>query len=174
MLKLLVCACCVSFLSSCAAPGSVPARGPGGFHPNQLAKTDVDRVAEAHQREIFQNLRLLAEKLYRRNPRELKKGRHPTVSAGVARIFDAPHEWKFAELDGARGIHAIQLAFGENFAGDRVLAFVGGLGGMIQSAFHDKTELFVWDDLDPQALYNAARNVEIAVWKLSNSRSSKA
>ncbi len=172
MLKLACCALCLAFLSACAAPGTVPARTGGGFHPNQLAKTDVDRVAEAHQREIFQNLRLLAEKLYRRNPRELKKGGHATVAAGVARIFDAPHEWKFGELKGVRGAQAIQLAFGENYAGDRVLAFVGGMGSMIQSAFHDKTELFVWDDLDPQALYNAARNVEIAVWKLSNRRSS--
>src|SRR5690606_23514875 len=37
-------------------------------------------------------------------------------------------------------------------------------------AFRDKTEFFVLDDLDAQSLYNAARNVEIAVWKLSNAR----
>ena len=170
MRKLLLCAVFVPFLSACAAPGTVPASTARGFHPNELAKTDVDRVAEAHQREIFQNLRLLAEKLYRRNPRELKKGGHATVAAGVARIFEAPHEWRFSELKGARSTAAIQLAFGENYPGDRVLAFVGGVGSMIQTAFHDKTELFVWDDLDPQALYNAARNVEIAVWKLSNAR----
>ena len=36
--------------------------------------------------------------------------------------------------------------------------------------FDDKTEFFVLDDLHPQGLYNAARNVEIAVWKLSNAR----
>ena len=47
---------------------------------------------------------------------------------------------------------------------------MAGLGGMIQTAFQDKTEFFVLDDLDPQSLYNAARNVEIAVWKLSNGR----
>ena len=61
-------------------------------------------------------------------------------------------------------------ALRENFQGDRVLAFVAGLGSMIQTAFHDKTEFFVLDDLEPQGLYNAARNVEIAVWKLSNAR----
>jgi len=31
-------------------------------------------------------------------------------------------------------------------------------------------EFFVIDELDPQKLYNSARNVEIAVWKLSNDR----
>ena len=29
------------------------------------------------------------------------------------------------------------------------------------------------DDLEPQALYNAGRNVEIAVWKLSNARNAQ-
>jgi hypothetical protein len=53
-----------------------------------------------------------------------------------------------------------------------VLALIAGLGGMIQTAFNDKTEFYVLDDLDPQNLYNAARNVEIAVWKLSNDRNS--
>jgi len=53
---------------------------------------------------------------------------------------------------------------------DEVLAFVAGVGSMIQTAFNDKTEFFALDDLDPQGLYNAARNVEIAVWKLSSAR----
>jgi len=44
---------------------------------------------------------------------------------------------------------------------------------MIQTAFQDKTEFFLLDDLDPQDLYNAARNVEIAVWKLSYDRSAQ-
>ncbi|MBA3902076.1 MAG: hypothetical protein C0522_00125 [Rhodocyclaceae bacterium] len=128
----------------------------------------MDRVAEAHQREIFASLKLLAEKLYRRNPREWRKSGQASVEAAVARIFEGRHEWRFAELEGKRGTEAIQLAFREDYAGDRVLAFVAGLGGMIQASFHDKAEFFVLDDLDPQALHNAARNVEIAVWKLSN------
>ena len=43
---------------------------------------------------------------------------------------------------------------------------------MMQVAFNDKTEFFLLDELDPQRLYNAARNVEIAVWKLSAARMS--
>ena len=65
------------------------------------------------------------------------------------------------------------LAFRDDYTGDRVLAYVGGLGSMMQTAFNDKTEFFVLDDLDPQRLYNAARNVEIAVWKLSNTRAAQ-
>ena len=79
------------------------------------------------------------------------------------RIFEGKHAWKFTELEGKRGTEAIYLAFRVDYQGDRVLAFVAGLGSMIQMAFQDKTEFFVLDDLNAQALYNAARNVEIAV-----------
>jgi hypothetical protein len=76
-------------------------------------------------------------------------------------------------LQGRRGTPAIHLALQDDYEGDRVLAFIAGLGGMIQTAFQDRTEFFVLDQLDPQRLYNAARNVEIAVWKLSNARTSR-
>ena len=92
------------------------------------------------------------------------------MEQALGRIFERPHRWHLAELDGKRGAAAIQLAFEETFRGDRVVAFVAGLAGMIQAAFQDKTELFLLDELDPQSLYNVARNVEIAVWKLSNTR----
>ena len=157
-------------VAACAQPGTTPPRSGGGFAPSQLAKSDIDRVAEAHQREVFNNLKLLTEKLYRRNPRELKKSGAASVEAGLARIFEGRHEWKFPELQGKRGTDALMLAFRDNYAGDRVLAFVAGLGSMMQTAFNDKTEFFVLDELDPQRLYNAARNVEIAVWKLSTAR----
>lgn len=138
--------------------------------PAQLAKTDIDRVAEAHRREILGSLRLLAGKLYRRNPREWRKGGHESLDAAVARIFDAVLAWRLPELEGRRGTEALLLAFREDFGGDRVAAFIGGLGDMLHTAFDGKTEFFVIDDLDPQKLHNSARNVEIAVWKLSSAR----
>jgi len=167
----IVCLCLLLLLTACAAQGTAPARhGNSSFTTAQLAKSDIDRVAEAHQREIFLNLRLLTEKLYRRNPKELMKSGSSTVSAGVARIFALQHWWRFPELHDVRGTQAIHLAFQEDYQGDRVLALIVGLGSMIQRAFNDKGEFFILDDLDAQALHNAARNVEITVWKLSNSR----
>ncbi|MEO7726014.1 MAG: hypothetical protein ABIS45_02050 [Burkholderiales bacterium] len=164
---------CAASLAGCASHGTTPPRAGGGFEPSQLAKSDIDRVAEAHQREIFIDLKLLAEKLYRRNPRELKKSGAATVEVGLSRIFEGRHEWKFPELQGKRGTDALYLAFRDDYAGDRVLALVTGLGSMIQTAFNDKIEFFVLDDLDPQRLHNAARNVEIAVWKLSNAHTAR-
>jgi hypothetical protein len=164
-------ACLILLLAACT--GSRPTTPPKpepGFNSAELAKTDIDRVAEAHQREIFADLKVLTEKLYRRNPREWKKGGHPSIDAAVARIFEGQHDWRYPELEGKRGADAIFLAFRPDYQGDRVLAYIAGVGSMIQTAFHDKTQFFLLDDLEPQGLYNAARNVEIAVWKLSNAR----
>jgi hypothetical protein len=170
LLPALCLALCLTLLQACASQRTAPPRPTSGFTPTQLAKSDIDRVVEAHQQEVFHNLRILAEKLYRRNPREFRKSRQSTVDVAVARIFDVHHDWKFPDLRGARDTQAIQLALREDYQGDRVLAYVVGVASMIQTAFHNKTEFFVIDDLDAQGLYNAARNVEIAVWKLSNAR----
>ena len=110
------------------------------------------------------------EKLYRRNPRELRKSGDATPEAAVARAFDPRFAWRFQELSNLRGIEALQIAFRPDFAGDRVFAFGVGLGSMIAQAYDDKTQFYLTDSLDAQRLYNAARNVEIAAWKLANSR----
>ena len=158
-------------LAGCSAGRTVPPTAANhGFTPRQLVKTDIDRVAEAQQREIFANLKILTEKLYRRNPRELRKSGPLALDQGLSRLFDADHRWRFAELNGARDVQAIHLAFREDYQGDRVLAYIAGVASMIQSAFNDKTEFYLTDDLNPQRLYNAARNVETAVWMLSNKR----
>jgi hypothetical protein len=140
------------------------------FDPKQIGKTDVDRVADLHRREIFASLRLLAEKLYRRNPREWKKGGHANIEAALDRLFDPRTGWRLPEAGGQLGTDAILLALRPDFDGDRVAAFIAGMGGMLSVAFNEKTEFFMLDDLDPQKLYNSARNLEIAAWKLANGR----
>jgi hypothetical protein len=160
-------------VSACAVQRTAPATPNSGYSASNLLKTDLDRVTETHQQEIFASLRTLAEKLYRRNPHELRKSGQKSVSAGVDRIFERHHGWRFEDLDYMRGAQAIHLAFRDDYRGDRVLAYIVGLASMLQAAFNDKTEFFALDDIDPQGLYNAARNVEIAVWKLSNARISK-
>ena len=140
------------------------------FDPKQIGKTDVDRVADLHRREIFASLRVLAEKLYRRNPREWKKGGHASIEAALDRLLDPRTGWRLPETAGRRGTDAILLALREDFEGDRVAAFIAGMGGMLNVAFEEKTEFFMLDELDPQKLYNSARNLEIAAWKLANAR----
>ena len=110
------------------------------------------------------------EKLYRRNPREWRKGSYPSMDAALARAFDARSEFRFAELGNARGTDAIMLALKPDYAGDRVFAFGVGLASMVFLAYNGKTEFYMTDSLDPQKLYNSARNIEIAAWKVTNAR----
>ena len=155
--------------------GCATQKGPqfnGSFNTGQLAKNDIDRVCDAHRHEVLKSLKLVAEKLYRRNPREWKKGSQAGPEEALARLFDPAANWRFAELDGHYGSDAIQLALRDDYRGDRVFALIAGLGGMVHAAFNGKDEFYMTDDLDPQKLDNAARNLEIALWKLSNDRGS--
>jgi hypothetical protein len=42
---------------------------------------------------------------------------------------------------------------------------------MLHAAFDGKNEFYMTDTLDAQKLSDAARNIEIALWKLANNRS---
>lgn len=168
-------------LAACASTPPNPARNtthkfastssaPPSIDASQLVKTDIDRMAEAHRQELQISLRLLSEKLYRRNPREWKKSGAPDLETAVNRLMDPNTAWRFAEFEGKYGSDAIQLAFREDYRGDRVQALIGGLGGMLHNAFDEKTEFYITDDLDAQKIYNSARNLEITIWRLSNAR----
>ena len=162
-------------LTACAntPPSTGQGPTPAEFRLTSLAKTEVDQIADLHLQASMEHLRLLAEKLYRRNPREWKKGGQASLEAALARIFDGDFQQSFAELAHKRGIEALYLAFQEDFQGDRVLALSWGLASMTLAAYNDKTDFYVWDDLDPQKLYNAARNYEIVAWKLASNRDSQ-
>lgn len=142
------------------------------FEVKQLGKSDVDIVIEIQIGYAMEHLKLLMEKLYRRNPREWRKGDHESMEYAVGAVFGDHRAVWFPELKGKRSIDAMYLAFDEKFQGDRVLALVEGLRGMIMDSYNGKQEIYLLDELDPQKIYYSARNVEIAVWKLSNDRDS--
>jgi hypothetical protein len=92
------------------------------------------------------------------------------MEAALARAFNPAAQFRFAELGEARGTDAIMLALKPAFAGDRVFAFGVGLASMVFLSYDGKTQFYMLDSLDPQKLYNCARNIEIAAWKLANAR----
>lgn len=161
-------------LAGCAAIPLNPQKSArqSSFQFDYLMKGDVDRVAEMHQQTAFKSLRLLTEKLYRRNPREWKKNA-PSLEAAVSRLFDSRTNWDFPELGGKQGTDCLMLAFKEDFQGDRVEAYSVGLITMILASYNNQRKFYLFDELDPQKLYNSARNVEIAAWKLGTARTSK-
>jgi len=146
-------------LPACAFP-------PGAW--KNVAKADVDLVADAHYREVNDLLRTLMIKLYRRNPRELGKKTGATIQGRLYEVFAPVPLPTFAELEGRSSIAAINLSFDPAFAGDRVFALVAGLQGMVLEAYGNRCEQFLFDTLDAQKLYNSAHNLEVVVWRLSN------
>ena len=138
------------------------------FNIRSLAKTDIGVVIEVHVHETRSYLRALMVKLYMRNPRELKKSEYQTAEQNIERLFDQDHDWNFPDLDGNQGIDAIRLTFSNDFKGDRVFSFMAGLTSMIMASYNYKTEFFMFDSVNPQNLYNSARNIEIADWRLGH------
>lgn len=135
---------------------------------SEIAKSDIDNVLEIHIRKSRKLLRELMIKLYKRNPRELKKSELKLPEEHIVRLFDLEHTWDFPELEGKYDVDLIRLTFYEEYQGDRVFAFIAGLMSMIMKSYNYKSEFYIFDSVDPQKLYNSARNIEIAVWKLGH------
>jgi hypothetical protein len=161
-------------LAGCASPGSGPdPRRDRGFSMADLVKSDIDKIAEIHLHATFDALRRLALKLYLRNPGEWRKRGLASAEVAVSELFDRDHRWRLEALNYRRGAEAVQIALNPDYPGDRVQAFMVGLAGMVQQATGDRSSFYLFDDLDPQRLYNAARNFEVAAWKLATARNAQ-
>ena len=137
---------------------------------SQLTKTDFDRMADYEIKENTESLRILALKFYKKNPAELRKTTSDSPDVAVNWLFTSQHDWKFKEINDAQGIQALDQVFDESFKGDRVLSLITGLYTMLITAHDNQKEFDMFDSLDPQLIYNAARNVEVIVWRLSTKR----
>lgn len=150
---------------------SIPERGDRSS-ASQLMKNDLDRMADVELYENSQSLRTLMIKLYKRNPQELAKSTSDPAQKMVDWVFDGglQHHYQFKEIDNKQDTDAIFLAFNANYQGDRVLPFIVGIHTMLLKAHGNKSEFYLIDSINPQSIYNVARNIEIAAWKLSTSR----
>lgn len=129
-------------------------------------------MADVELAENTQSLRNLMLKLYKRNPNQLAKSTSDNAEKMTEWVFEneLQHHWQFKEIVNKQGTDAIFLAFDANYQNDRVLPFIVGLQTMLAKAHGNKTEFYLTDKIEPQNIYNVARNIEIAAWKLSNAR----
>jgi len=142
----------------------------GTYHIKNLAKSDIDLVADEFIRETRSAVQELVIKLYLRNPAELRKNPGMTIEGRLAQLRVHRYELDFDELGGKQDVAAMNLAFDPEFRGDRVFALAVGLGGMLRKAYRYKPEMFFMDTLDPVVLRTSASNVEVLLWKLKNTR----
>jgi len=136
------------------------------FSVKQLAKGDIDFVADSHRKEAELLLFELMEKLYKRNPRELKKQSHPTINAQINRLKASVYNDQPLLIDGLEGVELLKQSFDQDFQGDRVFMLIGGVLSMIHKSYGYHLEFFLLDRLDQQKLYNSARNLEVISWRL--------
>lgn len=156
-------------LAACATKMGKDGRTQTTVDVKYLAKSDVDRIADTDRAEVVEGLLLIADKLYKRNPKEWKKGGAVSREAAVERLRQR-NSRSWPEFGGLRERQAAALAFSNAYDGDRVAALVYGLLTMVDAAFEHKEEFYILDSLNETKLYNCARNMEIAVWKLGNDR----
>jgi hypothetical protein len=170
----LVLACSLAVACSTNTPiegKPIPERGDRSS-ANQLVKNDFDRMADVELEENTQSLKNLMLKLYKRNPNQLAKSTADNAEKMVDWVFEGElqHQWRFKEIDNKQDTEAIFLAFDANFQGDRVLPFIVGIHSMLVKAHGNKRSFYLTDSIEPQHIYNVARNIEIAAWKLSTAR----
>ncbi len=161
----------VMLVGGCVTKMGKDGKTDSSFDVKYLAKSEVDRIADTNRAEVMEGLMLIAEKLYKRNPKEWKKAGVESREAALARLKNRFYR-SLPELGGLREGQAASLAFTETYTGDRVAALMLGLLTMADAAFEHKEEYYILDALNEQKLYNCARNMEVAVWKLGNDRDS--
>jgi hypothetical protein len=169
---ILACSLVVACSSNAPIAGKpIPERGDRSS-ANQLVKNDFDRMADVELAENTLSLKNLMLKLYKRNPNQLAKSTTDKAEKMVDWVFEGElqHQWRFKEIDNKQDIEAIYLAFDSAYQGDRVLPFIVGLQTMLIKAHGNKKEFYLTDSIEPQRIYNVARNIEIAAWKLSTAR----
>jgi hypothetical protein len=168
-------ACLLTF-TLLAACSSQPIQRKDGSHSQQsftvtdLAKGDIDDVTEFSQRQIIASLKTLTLKFYRRNPNEWRKSGFASADDATTALFEPLAHWNVSPHRKLNWQDSLANAWREDYTGDRVKALMSGLLVMQMAAFNNETEFYLLTKMDAQKLYNAARNTEAAVWKVSNTR----
>jgi hypothetical protein len=170
---LLACLLTAALLTAC---GGQPIQRKDGsssvrsFSMKELAKGDVDTVIEIHQQEVIAILKTLTLKLYRRNPNEWRKSGFASADEAAAALFKPLEHWQQHPQKDLPWETVLLEPWRAEFTGDRVKALMNGLLVMHMAAFDHQSEFYLLTEVDAQKLYNAARNTEAVVWKLSNAR----
>ncbi len=159
----------LALMMACTTRLGKDGRSESAVDVKYLAKTEVDRIADTNRAEVIDGLLSIADKLYKRNPKEWKKAGLASREAALERLRNRNYR-SWPELSGWREGQAAALAFNEAYAGDRVAALVFGLLTMVDAAFEHKESFYILDSLNEVKLFNCARNMDVAVWKLGHDR----
>ena len=164
---------CAALAGCSSAPTPRGAVQGAEFSSGELLQSEGNRITQNAMTANHRSLMLLADKLYRRNPAEWRKSAatREAALAEVEKAMAADTPWP--PLAGKRDVAALTLALSPDFAGDRVAAFIVACADTIVTAHGGKREFYYLDSVDPQHIYNAARNMETALWILNSRRDAR-
>jgi len=137
---------------------------------SDVAKSDVDRISELTQHEVLEGLHRLTVKLYKRNPAEYRKSGFVDAEQAAAALFDEVSHWETSNLAKLDWEARFRQAFDAVHEADRVHTYMSALLSMVMASYEQRTAFYLADALDAQKLYNSARNIEVAAWKLANAK----
>lgn len=166
-LRLLLAAALLFSASACSTRLDREGRPETRVEARYLLKSEIDRVTDVNREEVVAGLMRIADKLYKRNPREWRQAGLASREAALERLRQR-QSWP--ALTGKRERLAAAQAFAEDYRDDRVGALMFGLLTMVDAAFEHKDDFYILDSLNETKLFNAARNMEIAIWKLGHDR----
>ena len=147
--------------------------GHQDYNIKQLAKSDVDMVTDTVLKLVRDELKELLIKLYKRNPDQLAKNPGMKIEHRLHVLFQNSGHLQFLELQNIEEVAAINLAFSDEFDGDRVFALMVGLTAMLRKSYNYNRDFYIYNDLDAQALYNSARNIEVMAWQLRHKKNAQ-
>ncbi|THU02507.1 hypothetical protein E9531_07440 [Lampropedia puyangensis] len=137
------------------------------FGKGELVQSDTNRMATLAMQQNLESLFSLMDKLYKRNPSEWPKTADSREAAMEFVRLTVLNRQGWAPLGQARDVKALSRALDAEFADDRVAAFIYSAADTVIAAHGGKTFFTMIDGLNSQAIYNAARNMEIASWILA-------
>ena len=129
------------------------------FHSLELLQSDSNRMATLSMKQNLESLFVIMDKLYRRNPTEWKKTATSREAAMTYVRIAIMERQPWHELQGKRDVAALSLALQPEFKGDRVAAFIYAAADMMITSHGGRTSFTLIDGLDPQHVFNAARNL---------------
>ena len=144
-------------LAACTTKMDKAGRTESTVDPRYLLKSEVDRIADTNRAEVVNGLLLIADKLYKRNPKEWKKSGAVSREAAVERLRQRTYR-NWPEFTGLREGAVASLAFTEAYAGDRVMALMYGLLSMLASVI----PRFAWPSRPPDIYLHYADSIGVA------------
>ncbi len=157
-----------ALLAGCADTPAPRGKVDGApFTAGEIVQSDSNRMVTLAMKENLDGVLRLMDKLYQRNPGEWRKTADSREAAAAYVRIAILERQPWADLQGLRDVAALSLALQPDFAGDRVAAFTHALADTIITAHGGRTRFTLIDSIDPQHVYNAARNVEVANWILN-------